>query len=69
MLKKGVEPSEVLTTFLKFTRALPDRKPVHKLRGREHITEEEMIRNAEFAARALKPYGLEYIQVDEGGRK
>ena len=32
----------------------------------EHITEEEVIRNAEFASRVLKPYGLEYIQVDEG---
>lgn len=32
----------------------------------EHITEEEVIRNAEFASRLLKPYGLEYIQVDEG---
>jgi alpha-galactosidase len=32
----------------------------------EHITEEEVIRNAEFAARVLKPFGLEYIQVDEG---
>lgn len=32
----------------------------------EHIDEEEVIRNAEFAARILKPYGLEYIQVDEG---
>lgn len=32
----------------------------------EHITEEEMLRNAEFAARTLKPFGLEYIQVDEG---
>lgn len=32
----------------------------------EHITEDEMVRNAEYAARHLKPYGLEYIQVDEG---
>lgn len=32
----------------------------------EHITEDEVIRNAEFAARTLKPLGLEYIQVDEG---
>jgi alpha-galactosidase len=32
----------------------------------EHITEDEMIRSAEFAARTLKPFGLEYIQVDEG---
>lgn len=32
----------------------------------ENITEEEVIRNAEFASRFLKPYGLEYIQVDEG---
>ena len=30
------------------------------------ITEEEMLRNAEFAARVLKPFGLQYIQVDEG---
>jgi len=35
----------------------------------EHITEEEVIRNAEFASRVLKPYGLEYIQVDEGYQK
>lgn len=32
----------------------------------EYITEEEVIRNAEFAARYLKPFGLEYIQIDEG---
>ena len=32
----------------------------------EGITEAEMVANAEFAARALKPWGLEYIQVDEG---
>ncbi len=32
----------------------------------EHVTEEEVLRNAEFAARELKPFGLEYIQVDEG---
>jgi hypothetical protein len=32
----------------------------------EHINEEEVIRNAEFASRNLKPYGFEYIQVDEG---
>ena len=32
----------------------------------EHITEDEIIRNAEFAAKHLKPYGMEYIQVDEG---
>lgn len=32
----------------------------------ESITEEEVLRNAEFAARALKPFGFEYVQVDEG---
>jgi hypothetical protein len=32
----------------------------------EHITEDEVIRNAEFASRVLRPYGMEYIQVDEG---
>jgi len=32
----------------------------------ESITEEEVLRNAEFAARTLKPFGFEYIQVDEG---
>ncbi len=32
----------------------------------EHVTEDEVIRNAEYAARGLKPYGLEYIQIDEG---
>jgi hypothetical protein len=32
----------------------------------EHITEDEVLRNAEFAARTLRPFGLEYIQVDEG---
>jgi Melibiase len=30
------------------------------------ITEEEVLLNAEFAARVLKPFGMEYIQVDEG---
>ncbi len=32
----------------------------------EHASEEEIIRNAEFAAGSLKKYGMEYIQVDEG---
>jgi hypothetical protein len=32
----------------------------------EGITEAEMVANAAFAARVLKPWGLEYIQVDEG---
>lgn len=30
------------------------------------VCEEEVIRNTEFAAAYLKPYGLEYIQIDEG---
>lgn len=30
------------------------------------VSEEEVLANAAFAARHLKPYGLEYIQVDEG---
>jgi hypothetical protein len=32
----------------------------------EYITEEEVLRTAEFAARTLKPFGFQYIQVDEG---
>ena len=32
----------------------------------EHITEDEVVRNAEFASRVLKPYGMEYMQIDEG---
>ncbi len=32
----------------------------------EYISEDEVLRNAEFAAHALKPYGLEYVQVDAG---
>lgn len=32
----------------------------------ESITEDEVIRNAEFAAKTLRPYGFEYVQVDEG---
>jgi len=32
----------------------------------EHITEDEVLRNAEFAARTLKPFGFDYVQVDEG---
>jgi len=30
------------------------------------ITEAEVLRNTEFAAKALKPFGFEYIQVDDG---
>jgi len=30
------------------------------------VSEKEVVVNTEFAARCLKPYGLEYIQVDEG---
>ena len=32
----------------------------------EYVTEEEIVRNAEFAARHLKPFGLEFIQIDDG---
>ncbi len=32
----------------------------------EHVTEDEVVRNAEYVSRILKPYGMEYIQVDEG---
>ena len=32
----------------------------------EGITEEEMLYNAEYASRVLKPFGLEYFQIDEG---
>ncbi len=32
----------------------------------DHFTEEEILKNAAFAAKHLKPYGLEYIQIDEG---
>jgi hypothetical protein len=31
-----------------------------------YITEDEVVRQAEFAARELKPYGFEYVQVDDG---
>jgi hypothetical protein len=30
------------------------------------VSEDEVLRNTEFAARTLKPFGLEYIQIDEG---
>ncbi|MFZ1289522.1 MAG: glycoside hydrolase family 36 protein [Melioribacteraceae bacterium] len=32
----------------------------------EHVTEDEIVRNAEFVSKNLKQYGLEYIQIDEG---
>ena len=35
----------------------------------EFVSEEEVIKNAEFASAHLKEYGLEYIQVDEGYQK
>jgi alpha-galactosidase len=31
-----------------------------------NTSEDEVLRNAEFAARHLKPYGLEWIQIDDG---
>ena len=31
-----------------------------------NVTEDEVLLNAEFASRHLKPFGLEYIQIDEG---
>ena len=33
------------------------------------VSEDEVIRNTAFAAKQLKPYGLEYIQIDEGYQK
>jgi hypothetical protein len=35
----------------------------------EFVTEEEIVRNAEYASHYLKQYGLEYIQIDEGYQK
>lgn len=32
----------------------------------ESITEAEVLHNARFAARELKPFGFEYVQIDEG---
>lgn len=32
----------------------------------QFVTEDEVLRNAEFASRYLKPYGFEFIQIDEG---
>ena len=31
-----------------------------------NVTEDEVLLNAEFASKHLKPFGLEYIQIDEG---
>ena len=31
-----------------------------------YVTEDEVLRNAEYAARHLKPYGFEYMQIDHG---
>jgi len=33
------------------------------------VSEEEVVASADFAAKHLRPYGLEYIQVDEGYQK
>ena len=33
------------------------------------VSEDEVVLNAEFASKHLKPYGLEYIQIDEGYQK
>jgi hypothetical protein len=35
----------------------------------DHFSEDEIIRNTEFAAKHLKQSGLEYIQIDEGYQK
>ncbi|MDP4276007.1 MAG: alpha-galactosidase [Bacteroidota bacterium] len=35
----------------------------------DDYTEEEIVRNAEFASNYLRKYGLEYIQIDEGYQK
>jgi len=32
----------------------------------DNVTEEEVVRNAEFISRNLKKYGLDYVQIDEG---
>jgi hypothetical protein len=32
----------------------------------DHFDEKEILENAEFVAKNLKPFGLEYIQIDEG---
>ncbi len=35
----------------------------------DHVNEQEIVNNAEFAALHLKPYGLEWIQIDDGYQK
>lgn len=35
----------------------------------DQYSEDEIVRNAAFAAKNLKPYGLKYIQIDEGYQK
>lgn len=62
-----------LEKFADVTRILNNPRKISPLNGwcswfytYEFVTEDEVIRNAEFVAANLKKYGLEYIQVDEG---
>lgn len=73
MLTVAPNPYTALETYAEFMGRLHTARTSSILNGwrnwfftYEHVTEDEVLRNAEFAARTLKPLGLEYIQVDEG---
>lgn len=73
LLNLAPDPYGALETYAEFMGRLHAGRVSSVLNGwcnwfftYEHVTEEEILRNAEFAARTLRPLGLEYIQVDEG---
>jgi hypothetical protein len=72
-LQVASSPYQALETYAQVMGELGQVRPPSILNGWcdwafafEGITEAEMVANAEYAARSLKPFGLEYIQVDEG---
>lgn len=73
ILNISLDPYTALETYAEMMGILQSARVSSVLNGwcswfytYEHVTEEEVLRNAEFAARELVPFGLEYIQVDEG---
>lgn len=73
MMNIGAHPYAALESYAEIMGVLGSARVFSVLNGwcswfytYEHVTEEEVIRNAEFIARVMKPFGLNTIQVDEG---
>jgi len=76
MINIGSDPYSALETFSDTMSKLNGSRSKSTVNGwcswfytYEFVTEEEVLRNAEYVSHNLRKYGLEYIQIDEGYQK